>query len=183
MNWSACHERETTSTRQDSNHPPDLRRTYEERGHILGSLFSYETIRGHELLLLEVPMQSHAEMFSSRAANHFNLAFWAPQFQFHGQFNMPFLKKKGRIFLPQIHYFTILKLLLYFFFFKYNRITIRDLHWIIMFKPEIELSCWQKLRSLAFETHANVFRCVMRGRKLLLLEVQSHAEMIFFAGN
>ena len=43
-------------------------------------------------------------------------------------FNMPFLKKKGRIFLPQIHYFTILKLLLYFFFFKYNRITIRDLY-------------------------------------------------------
>ena len=34
------------------------------------------------------------------------------------------------------------------------------------------------LRSLVFETHANVFRCVMRGRKLLLLEVQSHAEMI-----
>ena len=116
MNWSACHERETTSTRQDSNHPPDLRRTYEERGHILGSLFSYETVRGHELLLLEVPIQSHAEMFSSRAANHFNLAFWAPQFQFHGQFNMPFLKKKGRIFLPQIHYFTILKLLLYIYF-------------------------------------------------------------------
>ena len=34
------------------------------------------------------------------------------------------------------------------------------------------------LRSLAFETHANVFRCVMRGHKFLLLEVQSHAEMI-----
>ena len=33
------------------------------------------------------------------------------------------------------------------------------------------------LRSLAFETHANVFRCVMRGHKLLLLEVQSNPEM------
>ena len=33
------------------------------------------------------------------------------------------------------------------------------------------------LRGLAFETHANVFRCVMRGHKLLLLEVQSNAEM------
>ena len=34
------------------------------------------------------------------------------------------------------------------------------------------------LRSLAFETYANVFRCVVRGHKLLLLEVQSHAEII-----
>ena len=33
-------------------------------------------------------------------------------------FKMPFLKKKRRIFLPQIHYFTILKLLLYIFFLK-----------------------------------------------------------------
>ena len=38
------------------------------------------------------------------------------------------------------------------------------------------------LRGLVFETHANVFRCVMRGHKLLLLEVQSHAEMVFFRG-
>ena len=34
------------------------------------------------------------------------------------------------------------------------------------------------LKSLAFETHANVFRCVMGGHKLLLLEVPSHAEII-----
>ena len=29
-----------------------------------------------------------------------------------------------------------------------------------MFKPELNLSCWQILRGLEFETHANVFRCV-----------------------
>ena len=29
-----------------------------------------------------------------------------------------------------------------------------------MLKPETNLSCWQMLRSQAFETHANVFPCV-----------------------
>ena len=48
-----------------------------------------------------------------------------------------------------------------FVFKQHNRITIPDLCGIIMFVPEIILAVDRFTKGLAFETHANAFRCIL----------------------
>ena len=47
-----------------------------------------------------------------------------------------------------------------FVFKNHNRITIPDFCGIIMFVPEIILAVDRSTEDLAFETHANAFRCI-----------------------
>ena len=48
-----------------------------------------------------------------------------------------------------------------FVFKNHNRITVPDLCGIIMFVPEIILAVDRSTKGLAFETHANAFRCIL----------------------
>ena len=48
-----------------------------------------------------------------------------------------------------------------FVFKNHNRITIPDFCGIIMFVPEIILAVDRSTEGLAFETHANAFRCIL----------------------
>ena len=48
-----------------------------------------------------------------------------------------------------------------FVFKNHNRITVPDLCGIIVFVPEIILAVDRSTKGLAFETHANAFRCIL----------------------
>ena len=48
-----------------------------------------------------------------------------------------------------------------FVFKNHNRITVPDLCGIIIFVPEIILAVGRSTKGLAFETHANAFRCIL----------------------